>query len=98
VTRLPVGTLSAPPRGLLAEGFAVELLFGVLGLTPTAREAKIVEAHVAWNYTTVLNIVFLSLAALLAWRFFSTKGLSMLRMMNKPMTAGQDHGAAAPHR
>ncbi len=34
---------------------------------------------------TVLNIVFLVLAALLLWRFFSTRGLSMLRMMNRPM-------------
>jgi len=35
------------------------------------------------NYTTVLNIVFLAIAALLLWRFFTTGGMEMLRMMNK---------------
>jgi len=80
---------------MVAAGFVVEILFGALGLTPTARNAKVIEAHVAWNYTTVLNIIFLALAALLLWRFFRTKGMAMLRMMNKPMAEGHDHGAAA---
>ena len=84
---------------MVAAGFVVEILFGVLGLIPTGpRSAKVVEAHVTWNYTTVLNIIFLGLAALLLWRFFRTRGLSMLRMMNKPMPeGGHDHGAAASH-
>ena len=80
---------------MVAAGFVVEILFGALGLVPTGpRNAKVVEAHVAWNYTTVLNIVFLAAAALLLWRFFSTRGLAMLRMMNKPMDEGHGHGAA----
>jgi uncharacterized protein len=84
---------------MVAAGFVVELLFGGLGLIPTGpRTAKVVEAHVAWNYTTVLNIIFLALAALLLWRFLRTKGLAMLRMMNKPMTGGHDHQSAASPR
>jgi len=83
---------------MVAAGFVVEILFGTLGLIPTGpRNAKVVEAHVAWNYTTVLNIIFLTLAALLLWRFFRTRGLAMLRMMNKPMAEGHDHGAAHSH-
>ena len=87
---------------MVAAGFVVELLFGALGLVPTGpRSAKVVEAHVAWNYTTVLNIIFLALAALLLWRFFRTRGLAMLRMMDKPMdkpmAGGHDHGAAHSH-
>jgi uncharacterized membrane protein YraQ (UPF0718 family) len=75
---------------MVAAGFAVELIFGAAGLVPGGpRVAKVVEAHVAWNYTTVLNIIFLALAALLLWRFFRTRGLAMLRMMNKPM---EEHG------
>ena len=59
---------------MVAAGFVVEILFGALGLIPTGpRNAKVVEAHVTWNYTTVLNIVFLALAALLLWRFFRTR-------------------------
>ena len=61
----------AKPRSLAA-GFVVELLFGALGITPTARAARVVEADVARNCTTVLNIIFPGLAALLLWRFFRT--------------------------
>lgn len=35
----------------------------------------------SWNYMTWLNIGFLVLAALLAWRFFRTGGPEMLRML-----------------
>ena len=72
--------------------FAVERLEG-LGLTPTSRHAKVMEASVTWNYTTYLNIVFLVLAAALVWRFVRTGGLPMLKMMNKPMDNGHDHAA-----
>lgn len=76
-------------------GLAVELVFQALGLAPTERHAKVVEASITWNYTTVLNIAFLALAALLVWRFIATGGLPMLRMMNTPPgQSGQahDHG------
>ena len=65
-------------------GLAVELLFQAIGLAPTERHAKIVEASITWNYTTILNIVFLALAALLVGRFIATGGLPMLKMMNAP--------------
>jgi hypothetical protein len=74
-------------------GLAVELLFQAIGLAPTERHAKIVEASVTWNYTTILNIVFLALAALLVWRFLATGGLPMLKMMNTP----PDRSAHAHH-
>jgi uncharacterized protein len=80
---------------MVGAGLIVELLFGALGLVPTgARNAKVIEAHVAWNYTSVLNIVFLVLAALLLGRFFATGGLSMLRMMNRPMAESEHRRAA----
>jgi hypothetical protein len=53
---------------------------------PEERSAKVVEASVTWNYTTILNIIFLGLAALLVWRFVRTGGLPMLRMMDEPMS------------
>jgi uncharacterized membrane protein YraQ (UPF0718 family) len=65
-------------------GLAVELLFQAIGLAPTERHAKIVEASITWNYTTILNIAFLALAALLVGRFIATGGLPMLKMMNAP--------------
>jgi uncharacterized protein len=70
---------------MVAAALAVEVLFQALGLVPEERNAKIVEASVTWNYTTVLNIIFIIFAAVLVWRFVRTGGLPMLRMMNKPM-------------
>jgi uncharacterized protein len=69
---------------MAAAGLIVEFLFQGLGLVPTERDAKVVDASVTWNYTTVLNILFVCLAAVLVWRFVRSGGLPMLRMMNEP--------------
>jgi uncharacterized membrane protein YraQ (UPF0718 family) len=69
----------------------VELIFGALGLVPAQRNARVVDAAITWDYTTWLNIAFLILAGLLVWRFFTTGGLAMLRMMNKPPAMGHSH-------
>ncbi|HEY1564705.1 MAG TPA: permease [Gaiellaceae bacterium] len=73
---------------MVAAGLVTEFLFEGLGLQPTVRNAKVVTAHVSWNYSTYLNIVFLAVAAVLVWRYFRRGGgLPMLRMMNEPMDA-----------
>jgi uncharacterized membrane protein YraQ (UPF0718 family) len=69
----------------------VELIFGTLGLVPVQRNARVVEASVAWNYTTWLNVAFLILAGLLVWRFLKTGGPAMLRMMNRSAATGHSH-------
>jgi hypothetical protein len=61
----------------------IELVFQALHLVPSERHARIVEASITWNYTTLLNIVFLAIAALLLWRFFTTGGVQMAKMMNR---------------
>ena len=61
--------------------YIVEFLFGALGLIPTTRTAKVAETGITWNYTTILNIVFLALAAGLLVRFFRSGGATMLKMM-----------------
>jgi hypothetical protein len=73
---------------MVGAALIVELIFGALGLIPAARNARVIDASISWNYTTWLNIAFLILAALLVWRFFKTGGLTMLRMMNKPAAMG----------
>jgi hypothetical protein len=78
---------------MVAAGLLVELLFGVVGLVPEQRAAKVVEARVTWNYTTILNLIFLALAAVLLVRFLRTGGPAMLRMMGGPPSA---HGEAEP--
>jgi uncharacterized membrane protein YraQ (UPF0718 family) len=77
---------------MVLAGLVVELAFDRLGLIPTERDAKVVEASVTWNYTTFLNIAFLGLAGALVWRYFRRGGgLAMLRMMDTPMDHGHDH-------
>jgi uncharacterized membrane protein YraQ (UPF0718 family) len=78
---------------MVVAGYVVELAFGGLGLIPDQADAEIPTEGVTWNYTTVLNIAFLVLAAALLWRFFRTGGWDMLRMMGgSPATDGsQDH-------
>lgn len=72
---------------------AVEFLFGLLHLIPHERSIKVAEETIRWNYTTWLNIFFMAIAALLAWRFFRTGGPKMLRMMSEP--SGMGPGAHA---
>jgi uncharacterized membrane protein YraQ (UPF0718 family) len=76
---------------MVAAGLVVELLFDAVGLVPQERAAKVVEAAITWNYTTVLNLVFLAVAAVLVVRFLRTGGPAMLRMMSGPPAhAGSD--------
>jgi uncharacterized membrane protein YraQ (UPF0718 family) len=77
-----------------AAALVIELVFQALHLIPRERHAKIVEASITMNYTSVLNIIFLAIAALLLWRFFTTGGLKMLRMMDE-MPEDSGHGAHA---
>ena len=71
----------------------VEAVFGIIGLIPHDRAAQVVEASISLNYTTVLNVVFLTLAAVLVWRFLRTGGRGMLAMMD--MTPEEMSGMGA---
>jgi uncharacterized membrane protein YraQ (UPF0718 family) len=77
---------------MVAAGLAVEFLFEGIGIERKARNAKVIEASVTWNYTTYLNIVFLAVGGVLVWRYFRRGGgLAMLKMMNTPMEHAHDH-------
>jgi uncharacterized protein len=69
---------------MAAAGYIVEFVFGALGIIPTNRNVVAITEGISWNYTTILNIIFLILAAILVIRFIRTGGLPMLRMMSKP--------------
>lgn len=66
---------------MVAAGYIVEGLFAVLHLTPTVRNAATLSPDMSFNYTTVLNGIFLALAVWLVWRFIRTGGPMMLKMM-----------------
>jgi uncharacterized membrane protein YraQ (UPF0718 family) len=76
---------------MVAAGYLVEILFSLLGLVPTGRHAKVGETAVQWNYTTVLNIVALVVAAGLCYRFVRTDGMQMLKMMGGPPDGKHSH-------
>nr|WP_126594702.1 permease [Dictyobacter aurantiacus] len=72
-------------------GYVIEFLFAALGIIPQNRNVVAITEGVHWNYTTVLNIIFLVLAALMVIRFLRTGGLSMLKMMNTPAEQMDHH-------
>ena len=66
---------------MIVAGYAVEIIFGALRLIPPARVAIVADPQIALNYTTVLNLAFLGLAAVLVIRAVRTGVGPMLRMM-----------------
>jgi hypothetical protein len=76
---------------MAAAGYLTELIFGGLGLIPAGRHAKVLQASIQWNYTTVLNVIFLILAAALCYQFTRTGGIPMLKMMGGEPDAGGHH-------
>jgi hypothetical protein len=60
----------------------VEFIFQFFGLIPHQRAAQIVEMSITFNYTTILNIIFLAVAAFLVVRFLKTGGPKMLAHMS----------------
>jgi uncharacterized membrane protein YraQ (UPF0718 family) len=77
---------------MAAAGYAVELVFGALGIVPTNRNVSVVNQGPSWDYTSVLNIVFLVVAAALVLRFLPTGGPDMLSMMGVPEEEMAYHG------
>ncbi len=69
---------------MAAAGYIVEFLFEALGIIPQNRNVVAITQGFQWNYTTVLNIIFLIVAAVLVIRFIRTGGLPMLKMMGTP--------------
>jgi len=78
VTGLIVGVFYV---AMVLAALLVEFLFQALGLIPSQRSAQIVETSISFNYTTVLNIIFLAIAAFLLVRFFRTGGPKMMSHM-----------------
>lgn len=71
---------------MVVAGYIIEALFWALNLVPDVRNAIVLEASVTWNYTTILNIIFLSVATIVLVRFFQTGGRKMLSMMSDDHT------------
>jgi uncharacterized membrane protein YraQ (UPF0718 family) len=82
---------------MAAAGYVVEFLFAALGIIPQNRDVVAITEGIHWNYTTVLNIIFLVLAAVLVIRFVRTGGIAMLKMMNRPEHEMDHHHREVAH-
>jgi hypothetical protein len=96
-TRMMLFMLGTFYATMVLAGYAIELLFGAIGLIPSGRHAKVVDASITLNYTTVLNILFLLLAALLVYRFVRTGGIPMLRAMGGEPERADAHSEGGAH-
>ncbi|MDX1803815.1 MAG: permease [Alcanivorax sp.] len=72
---------------MVLAALAIEFLFSSLGWVPQARHADVGEAAFSLNYTTVLNVLTLLLAAWLYLRYRRSGGPQMM----KAMAAGEHH-------
>jgi uncharacterized membrane protein YraQ (UPF0718 family) len=96
-TRMMLFVLGNFYVAMVLAGYITELLFSGLGLVPTGRHAKVGEMALHWDYTTVLNILALAVAAGLIYRFVRTGGVPMLKMMGGSPDATHDHDTQQTH-
>lgn len=78
-------------------GFLIGLLFQSLGIVPSHHPLTALVSGPTLNYTSVLNVIFLAIMALLGWRFLRTGGPEMLRMMGTPAEEHGHHDHSAHH-
>lgn len=83
-TKMALFLLGTFYAAMALAGYLVEAIFALFHLTPQIRNAKVLEAHISLNYTSVLNVIFLVIAGALVYRFLRTGGPMMLKMMEKP--------------
>jgi uncharacterized membrane protein YraQ (UPF0718 family) len=72
-----LGTMYA---AIVVGALVVEFVFGAVGWVPTVRQATVSELAITWNYTTVLNLVFFAIGALVVIRSLRAGGKAMLAM------------------
>jgi uncharacterized membrane protein YraQ (UPF0718 family) len=80
-TKMMLALLGIFYATMVAGGYIIEFTFGGLGLVPAHRAAKVTDTGITWNYTTILNIIFLLVAAALVIRFVRAGSAPMLKAM-----------------
>jgi uncharacterized protein len=77
--RMSLYLLGVSYAAMALAGLVIGGIFQWTGLAPTNHDIKVFETQPSWNYTSFLDIAFLVLMAVLAWRFVKTGGIEMLR-------------------
>jgi YHS domain-containing protein/uncharacterized membrane protein YraQ (UPF0718 family) len=86
--RMSLYLLGVSYAAMALAGFLVGGAFQLLGLAPTNHHVAVFETQPAWNYTTFLDLAFVVLIAVMAWRFVTTGGMEMLRAHARRPEAG----------
>jgi uncharacterized protein len=95
--RMSLYLLGVSYMAMALAGFLVQLAFQALGIVPQHFRVTVFESHPSWNYTTFLDVAFLVLMAVLGWRFLTTGGRDMLRMMSAPARRATEAGHGHHH-
>jgi uncharacterized protein len=85
--RMTLYLLAVSYVAMALAGFLIGGAFQLLGLAPTSHHITVFETQPTWNYTSFLDIAFLVLMAVMAWRFVTTGGIQMLRAHAHPPEA-----------
>ena len=85
-TRMALFLLGTFYVAMVLAGYVIEITFGMAGITPTERDAQVLEAGISRNYTTFLNLFFLLIAGVIVVRFVHDGGSNMLAEMNGSST------------
>jgi uncharacterized membrane protein YraQ (UPF0718 family) len=89
--RMAIYLLGVSYAAMALGGLLIGQLFRVLGIVPAHHAVIALQNGPTLNYTTILNVIFLIVMAVLGWRFLRTGGLEMLRMMEMPADAHAHH-------
>ncbi len=81
---------------IVVSGFSVSLLFQALGWAPTHTTVAVLQSHIRWGATSLLDLLFVVLIAIMGWRFVHTGGIAMVRAMNQVTPEGA-HGGHHAH-
>ncbi len=96
--RMSLYLLGVSYLAMAVAGFLIETLFRALGIVPHHFQVAVLTSHPGWNATTILNLVALVVVGILGWRFLTTGGREMLRMMSSPQAgAGSDPHSHVHH-
>lgn len=72
-TKMMIFLLITSYAAIVLAGLIVEFLFSSLHLIPETIKAINLTPHITFNYTTVLNIIFITVAIIFFWRYQKTK-------------------------
>jgi uncharacterized membrane protein YraQ (UPF0718 family) len=95
--RVALYLLGVSYAAMALAGLLIGLLFKLLRIVPAHHAVIALQTSPTLNYTSVLNVIFIVIMALLAWRFFRTGGLEMLRMMEGASVSSAGDAASHHH-